>query len=91
MLSHYSISSFVDYWNSQLQYMDLASHLYAQDWDWMKLVLYIQLLAASVGYSLGPILRKSALSAYGTLYHQPDGMPEDKAAESTINETIESK
>jgi MFS family permease len=89
--SQYSISSFVEYWNSELKYMDPQSHLYAADWSWMSQVFRIWLLATSTGYSLAPLLRKVGIAAYATAYQLPSEAREREAEESTMDETIDLK
>jgi len=87
--NHYSIASFVEYWNDELSYADIRSHLSSAGWGWMSEVLRIWILAASAGYSLAPSLRRLGLSVYHRMYLQPTISIGDGDSESTMNEKID--
>jgi hypothetical protein len=87
--SHYSLSSFIAYWNAELEYMDPRSHLYANDWVWIEQVFRIWIVTASAGYSLAPSIRQLGISAYKSMYQQQNEAIEEEAPESTMSEKID--
>jgi len=62
--SPYTISSFVQFWNADLQPADPLSPTYVSDWDVHSPVFHIWVIALFTGYSLASILRKLWHSVY---------------------------